>query len=260
MIHFQKVRINRERGFTLIELVISSALMAMVLVSTYACLNAGFSGQKIVEPRTDLIQSARVALSLMSADLRCACPLPQGAPFLGVRRLLGAVSADNLDFATQNYTPKNRGEGDFCEESFFVEKDLKSGRYTLWRRRNPVLAFDPLSGGSREELATGLAGLRLEYYDGFDWYDSWGDPKAGSTKSQLTSAKPNSDGLPEAVRITLFFDTSPPVTSVPGRETSISAPPLVFQTVARINVPPSEATGSSTPSTPNASPGPILGH
>ena len=106
MIHFQKVRINRERGFTLIELVISSALMAMVLVSTYACLNAGFSGQKIVEPRTDLIQSARVALSLMSADLRCACPLPQGAPFLGVRRLLGAVSADNLDFATQNYTDR----------------------------------------------------------------------------------------------------------------------------------------------------------
>ncbi len=260
MIHLQGVRITKARGFTLIELVISSALMAMVLVSTYACLNAGFSGQKIVEPRTDLIQSARVALTLMSADLRCACPLPQGAPFLGVRRLLGAVSADNLDFSTHNYTPKNRSEGDFCEESFFVEKDLKSGRYTLWRRRNPALAFDPLSGGSREELATGLAGLRLEYYDGFDWYDSWGDPKAGSTKSQLTLAKPNSDGMPEAVRITLYFDTSPPVPSVPGRETPISAPPLVFQTVARINVPSSEAAVTSTPSTPNASPGPILGH
>ena len=238
-------RATRESGFTLIELVISSALMAMVLVSTYACLNAGFSGQKLIEPRTDVFQNARVALNLLSADLRCACPLPQGAPFLGVRRLLGTTSADNLDFATHNYTPQRPGEGDFCEESIFLEKDPKSGRFTLWRRRNPLIAFDPLSGGTREELATGLAGLRLEYYDGLEWYDSWGDPKPDSTKSQLRTDKPNSGGLPEAVRITLLFDSAPASAAVGGRASTSTEPPLVFQTLARVSLPASGATSST---------------
>ncbi len=240
-------RAPRENGFTLIELVISSALMAMVLVSTYACLNAGFSGQKVIEPRTDIFQNARVALNLLSADLRCACPLPQGAPFLGVRRLLGTVSADNLDFATHNYTPQRPGEGDFCEESIFLEKDPKSGRYTLWRRRNPLIAFDPLSGGTREELATGLAGLRLEYYDGLEWYDSWGDPKPDSTKSQLRAEKPNSSGLPEAVRITLLFDSGSATGTTGGRESTSKEPPLVFQTLARLTLPTSGTPGSAAP-------------
>ena len=243
-------------AFTLIELVISTALMAMVLISTYACLNAGFSGQKIVEPRIDIIQSARVALNLLSADLRCACPLPQGAPFLGVRRLLGAVSADNLDFATHNYTPQRPGEGDFCEESIYLEKNPKSGRFTLWRRRNPLLAFDPLSGGTREELATGLAGLQLEYYDGLDWYDSWGDPKAGTTKSLLASEKPNSGGLPEAVRITLRFDTAARVPASSGKEQPTAEFPLIFQTVARLNVPISGAAKISATETATPPPEP----
>ena len=129
---------------------------------------------------------------------------------------MGTVSADNLDFATHNYTPQHPGEGDFCEESIFLERDPATGRYTLWRRRNPMIAFDPLSGGQREELATGIAGVRFEYYDGLEWYDSWGDPQAGSTKSQLRTPKPNWVGLPEAVRITLLFESNP-AGPAPGR-------------------------------------------
>ena len=261
--------IRRRAGFTLIELTISTALMALILTAAYACLTAGVAGQRLVEPRTDVFQSARVALGLLAADLRCAVPLPQGAPFLGVRRLLGEVSADNLDFATHNYTPQHPGEGDWCEESLFVEKDPKTGRYTLWRRRNPTLAFDPLSGGVREEIANGIAGLRLEYYDGFDWYDSWGDPKAGSAKSEaVTLPKPNRVGLPEAVRITLSFDSNRRFNAKPpapaGAESAPTEPPLVFQTVARLNLPATAdsdaATGTTgSPSSPNPSAPPAGG-
>ncbi len=264
-------RNRRVRAFTLIELVISSALMALILTAAYACLSAGVAGQKLVEPRTDIFQTARVVLSLLTADLRCACPLPRGAPFLGVRRLLGEVSADNLDFATHHHTPQRPGEGDWCEESVFVEKDAKTGRHTLWRRRNPTLALDPLAGGIRQEIATGIAGLRLEYYDGFDWYDSWGDPKFGSAKSEAsTLPKPNMTGLPEAVRITLSFDSNPRATQAPraspesGSPSPRDEPPLVFQTIVRINLPTSETaspsatatpSGTSTPSGPPAGPG-----
>lgn len=223
-------------AFTLIELVISAALMAVILTGAYACLSAGFSGQRIVEPRSDALQQARIALDRITADIRAACPFPRGAAFLGVRRTIGAMDADNLDFATHHHSPRQPGEGDFCEESLFVERDPKTGLCILWRRRNPAIAFDPLSGGSREALATGLTGFRLEYYDGYDWYDSWGEMTTATTKSQIKSDKPNSTGLPEAVRISLALNAEAPkerASNEPIAPSSI----LVFQTIARLNLP-----------------------
>ena len=253
MINPQSSGRNRS-GFTLIELIISSVLMTMILVSAYSCLNAAYSSQKLIEPRVEIIQNARVAMAILSADLRGACPLSTNYQFLGMHRMLGEMDADNLDFATHNYTPRRPHEGDFCEVSFYMDKDPLSGTGTLWRRRNPTLAPDPLSGGSREEIARGLLGLRFEYYDGFDWYDTWGDVEG--TGKQFTSSRehPNLFGMPDAVRITLLFDRNPrsraPPSSakVPSPETAASftapsaaakdtaEPPLVFQTVARLNL------------------------
>src|SRR5437867_11011083 len=62
-------------AFTLIELVISSALMALILVSAYLCLTSGLASRKLIESRAEAVQNARVAMALLSADLRCACPL-----------------------------------------------------------------------------------------------------------------------------------------------------------------------------------------
>ncbi len=237
-------------AFTLIELVISAALMAIILTGAYACLRAGFSGQRIIEPRSDAMQQARVALDRITADLRASCPLPQGAAFLGVRRMIGMIDADNLDFATHHFSPHQPGEGDFCEESLFVERDPKTGQFTLWRRRNPAIAFDPLSGGSREALATGLSGFRLEYFDGYDWYDSWGEMTTGTTKSQLKSDKPNSTGMPEAVRISLALESSH---IGPREESASTSSVLVFQTIARLNLPTDSGTGNPISSGPGDS-------
>jgi type II secretory pathway component PulJ len=240
----------------MIELIISAALTALVLAGAYACLSAGISSQKLVEPRTETLQTARVILSRIGADLRCATALPKGAPFLGSRRQLGEASADVVDFATRNHTPKRPGEGDYCEMSLYVERHPQTGKLTLFRRRNPRLSFDPLSGGTREELAADIAGFRLEYYDGWEWFDSWGDPQAGSLKSEVATPKPNQIGLPEAVRITLSFESSPRPGSDEASGAIDPATPLTFQTIVRINVPQSSApTGSASPSTttpPNA--------
>ncbi len=243
-------------GFTLIELVISAALMAMILVSAYLCLTAGVASRKLIESRAEVVQNARVAMALISADLRCACTLSKEFEFVGMHRMIGEVEADNLDFATHNYSPRRAREGDWCEVSYFLDKDPESGKISLWRRRDPTPDDEPLSGGSREEIARGLRGLRFEYYDGYDWYDEWGDPK-GRRKGQSSSLEPpNLSGLPEAVRITLWLEPS----SQSALETSVdkvsAEPPLVFQTVARLNLAAisqrSSSGGSSTNSVGNA--------
>jgi type II secretory pathway pseudopilin PulG len=224
-------------AFTLIEVMISCALMALILISAYSCLSAGFSAQKIVEPRAEIIQNARVAMALMSADLRVACPLSKTDDFLGMPRTAGDIQADNLDFGTHNYTPRRAREGDFCQESIYLDKNAETGQFSLWRRRNPTIGLDALSGGAMEELAQGVVGLKFEYFDGTDWYDTWGevDPKKRGQSS--ARQQNNLTGLPEAVRITLLMDSNPKKKrqDTTTEEENLE-PPFVFQTVVRLNL------------------------
>ena len=172
---------NGWAGFTLIEIVIAVSLMSLILVSAYLCLNAGLSSQKLIEPRSEIIQNARVAMALIAADLRGACPLSADSEFLGMQRTLGSVEADNLDFATHNYTPRGPRQR-MCQESIYVDVDRENGQFGLSRRRNPAIALDPLSGGRREEIAKGVVGLRFEYFDGEDWYNTWGKSSVASCR------------------------------------------------------------------------------
>ena len=243
--------LNKYSAFTLIEVVIAAALMSVILVSAYACFDAGIRGKKMVEPRVEIFQNARVAMALLTADLRGACPLSKDYDFLGVHRMMGAMPGDNLDFATHNYTPNGEREADFCETSFYLDKDPETGRFSLFRRRNPIIAPDPLSGGSREEIATGLLGAQFEYFDGLDWYDTWGEIK-GSKKETSQKDHPNLSGMPEAVRITLWFDSEPDAKITPGDETR-KTPPLVFQSVARLVLADSSQDSASASSSSDTS-------
>jgi type II secretion system protein J len=247
-----------QRAFTLIELVISTALMAMILGGAYACLQAGLSTRALVDSREEVLQNARVALSMLSADLRAACPLSKDVEFVGMNRLLGTAPADNLDFATHHYNPRRRGEGDWCEVSYFLDRNPESKQLSLWRRRDPTPDHEPFAGGIREEIAQGLLGLRFEHYDGLDWYQEWGDPDARAGASLRD--RPNLAGLPEAVRITLWFDSKPP-RGVSGRPPpTTNEPPLIFQTVVRLELAGAAFRGSTgggnAPGAPQPAPNP----
>ena len=140
---------------------------------------------------------------------------------------------------------------------------METGQFSLWRRRNPTIALDALNGGSKEEIATGVVGLKLEYFDGLDWYNSWGEVKERGKVQTPAPEKKNLSGLPEAVRITLLMDSNPkkknPDTAASEEKPE---PPLVFQTVARLNLVTAGQNSSSsaaTGSSDNSSPDQIIG-
>ena len=234
-------------GFTLLEIMISISVAAIILTAAALCLNAAITSQRMIDPRVDTLQTARVALALISADLRAACPLDKSYAFLGDHRMMGKVVADTIDFATHNYTPKHPREGDFCETSYYLDKTSANGKLALFRRRNPLIAQDPVSGGKREEIAPGVRGLELEYYDGLDWYDTWGDI-TGKKQANSDIDHPNLEGMPQAVRITLSFDSDPAskkkqteeeaaVAEIPTSDTPrTNSPSLVFQTVVYLEL------------------------
>ncbi len=265
-------------GFTLIELIVSMTVSVGIVAGAYLCLKGGMESRKLCEQRMDIAQNARVALALLTADLASACSFDEEHEFVGMRRTLGGMDADNLDFATHNWRPRSPGEGDLCEVSYFVDKDRRTGELSLWRRRDPSPDDDPMDGGSREEIAVGIAGFRLEYSDGFEWYENWG---AGDLRRDRVSTNLSSydmGGLPEAVRATIAFE-------VPGDPFNAAAagagersresygrrpgggpaepspawengpPPLLFQTVVRLNLAARAAEKYSRETGDSSSPG-----
>lgn len=204
---------TRRCGVTLLELTVGAAVMTGVIASAYLCLHAGFRSQRALEEHLDEAQKARVVLALIAKDLRHACVWSEEFSFVGMNRELGTIEADNLDFATHNWSPRAPGEGDICEVSYYVDRNPDTGRVGLWRRRDASPDLQPLSGGEREELALDVLGLRFEFYDGFWWYDSWGrvDPRRELPAEPAEEEDPfmtsvgNSYGLPSAVRISIAF-------------------------------------------------------
>ena len=242
----------RRQAFTLIELMISAAIMSLVLGAAYACLQAGVTGRRTTEWRSSAVQKARVCLQQIAADLRSACPLAPEREFIGQDHTLRGAEADLLDFATHHYTPRQPREGDICEISYFLEEDPKQDGFRLWRRRDASPDLEPMGGGLRELLADGLQGLRFEYYDGWDWYDEWGDPEGRQRGTSLTQLPLNASGLPEAVRISIWINPEPAPRlgqadmsrsgQIPETKSEAS---LMFQTVARLNLAPLATTAQS---------------
>ena len=123
----------------------------------------------------------------------------------------------------------------------------------MCRRRNPTIGIDALSGGNTEEIARGVLGLRLEYYDGFDWYDTWGDTERNGKAQARTRQQPNLTGMPDAVRITLWLDADSSVKIDPEIPREKRPPPLAFQTIVRVNL--ASASSAATPAGNPANPG-----
>lgn len=217
-------------AFTLIELIVSTSLMAIILGSAYLCFGAGVDSRKVIETRSDIAQTARVAMALMTADLRAATPLSGENDFLGMNRDLEGLEADNLDFATHHHRPAGKAQADWAEISYYVDKDQESGLFHLYRRRDPTPDPETTIGGSKELIAENVRGLRFMFYDGFDWHEEWGDPTGKQRFSELPP--PNIVGIPEAIQITIAL--GPPNEVITESTVATNRPSsLTFQTIVR---------------------------
>ncbi|HEX5397918.1 MAG TPA: hypothetical protein VFY06_02595, partial [Verrucomicrobiae bacterium] len=93
-------------------------------------------------------------------------------------------------------------------------------------------------------------------------YENWGNTNSAGQQTAKLGAQTgaqdlNSQGLPEAVRITLMLDSNPkPQSALRGNALS-NGPPMVFQTVVRLELAdrsqPAASGGNSTQSTPATS-------
>lgn len=185
---------KRKEGFTLVELLLSIAILSIIVGAAYAVFTTGLDVKEKGDARLREAQSARFALSKMTEDLQSAVLVGKADTFLfdgSDGKSEDERDDDSLDFLSFSNDPHPGGTpaGDLCEIGYLVCPDEESGASILYRRVDVSPDDDTTEGGTYFALAEGIVGLNIEYYDGVIWEDSHRSDKE----------------LPERVRLTLAF-------------------------------------------------------
>ncbi len=171
---------GNQSGFTLIELVVSTVLLALISLSIFGLATIGARAAGSGERRTEQARRLRIATTLMARQLRSAAPLhavieneegDEALPyFLG--------ESDRLDFITAQ--PQRPDSGGYALVSYWIEDDV-----VMMSEMPYFMAFsENRLGRQYDHMITSTALLydvgRLSFaYQRFDaevdgdWEDSW---------------------------------------------------------------------------------------
>jgi type II secretion system protein J len=143
---------NRRAGFTLIEVLIASAIFAVVMVALYAAFSSGVFGYRNIDERVQAYQEAGFVLGALDRDLRNSFAYsPADTKFSG--------STSEIKF----FSLVNDYQGDEIAHSYaFMDYYLDNGKLMRLCRRNQE-SLKPDSEVKADELCSGVKGISFTY-------------------------------------------------------------------------------------------------
>lgn len=207
-------RRDRQRGMTLLEVLVSLGILAMISLLIYGAFDSLSRGRRGEAMRVDRARQGRDALDriqreIQSAFLSMHAPTNQAL----ITRTTAFIAQnsgdfDRLDFASFSHRriEKESHESDQAELGYFVVKDPDNDdKKDLVRREQALIDTDPKRGGVVNVLAEDVELFDLRYLDPLtgQWTDSW-------DTTQITG---QFNRLPLEVRITIALKgvkNSPP--------------------------------------------------
>jgi general secretion pathway protein J len=200
---------TRQRGMTMVEVVIAMAILAMMTVSVWSSFSATVKATEVVGDVQARYNGVRSAMNRMASEISMA--------YLSFNRPPGEVKHYTLfegraDFDKDNLTFSNfahlrmrmhANESDQSVIQYFVADDPEdSNRQHLYRRETRRLMGDLPEELENFEAAYVLLEdvkkLQFEYYDvtNDEWLEEW--------QTTVSGAQP--DRLPQRVKITLVIE------------------------------------------------------
>jgi len=212
----------RQRGFTLIEILVAMTILGIILTTVYGVLSRALYAKNHSEERADLYASGREVVLKMADELEGALPPTAGRNigFIGVSGT-DRVPTDAVQFAVviRRVVGPTETRGGRALVSYSLDP-MKDAPNLFALRRQEELLTDPApaadSGDDSTQnanatpqqpavlaayLADQVAGLRFRYLDpsSGDWADSW------DTSQPPTNPNDPAISLPGAVEVTLFL-------------------------------------------------------
>jgi len=220
-IQSRQTRGNSQSGFSLIEVMIATALLGTMGGILVSMLWLTFDGQNAVRDTRNRLHAARVALNTISRELSMAF-LSTHVDEEERRQTFFDGDSDQIDFTTLAHRrlAKDAKESDAVEIGYKLGKDRRyPNQSVLIRRQKTPIDDSPGKGGVEDVLAVGVRKLQFEYWDANDedWDSDWEVDFEDLVDSKLKDA-PTTMGddenvehktmLPYRVRISLVVEDS----------------------------------------------------
>lgn len=201
------LRAPHRPGFTLIELVISLAMVAVIAAILATSLEQAYKATRSAEAVVKPSDSAAIAIEMATVDLQdaiqpnvtLAAAVPLAGNFEGTQSTdaRGHEADDIFFFSTADSPEHVDADGEIKQVEITVEQNTSTGEFVLIRRvlRNLLAEVQPAP--DEEILCRNVDSFTVQYFDGSNW-----DPTWDSTQEDNT--------LPAAVQFTLGIDQKLP--------------------------------------------------
>ena len=203
-IPYSERRTPHSQGFTLIEVLLAMAILAVIIAVVYGSFSTAGKNIEQAEESRDETDLARTLISRLSDDIANAYvntamnSQAKITVFYGKKEEVESgsekVRHDSISLTTlTNFPRPDTKEMDLWEVGYFFKEKPEGQGYALYRREKRTLNKDmpALEGGDEYEITDKVRSLQLRYTnDEKNWVDEW---------KQST--------LPKAVEITLVLNS-----------------------------------------------------
>lgn len=184
-------RCDNRPGFTLLEVLLAMAILAVIAGILHSVLRAGYLATRVTAEAAGKTRTLVLTIDHLAAALGSAVP-PRGilaGPFLGEDQTVNGY--DYISFHTTLSSADSVANewSDIVHVEYYLEADVEGNPHLRQvTTRNLLAPGDTLADSG--VLCHHVESLEFRYFDGESWYDSWDSTLLDST-------------LPEAVEITL---------------------------------------------------------
>jgi type II secretion system protein J len=193
-------RRTRRRAFTLIELIVAMAMVAILAMGLYASLQIAFRAQRSGEAAVEPSRTAQIAFELLQQDIENA--MQPNPALIGMAGNFEATQStdsrgredDDINFYTTADSPQHvDANGEIKNVELTVVQPQNSSDFVLIRRVTRNLTAQVTEQPDVEVICRNVGGFTLQYFDGTNWDTTW-DSTTEDNK------------LPVAVMVTLQLD------------------------------------------------------
>lgn len=161
----------RQRGFTLIEVMVSLAIFAALAAAAYTTLNGVVEASRVVSEQMTRLQALQRTVQRMTLDFAQLTPRPVRDE-LGDGRLpvlrAGARSLDLVELSRGGWSnPLVLPRPALQRVAYRIEEDR------LIRRQWPVMDRTLATEPAEATMVEGLQDIRIRYLSGDEWTEQW---------------------------------------------------------------------------------------
>ncbi len=179
-----RLQANGERGFTLLEILVATAIFGMISTVIFSVLTASLSVSKEAQDKMEIMQTGRFIISRITMDVSSASvfPLSKQGRFVGKSRTRDGFYHDECHFTafTRMYYGDGKPRIDQSEVGYYFIVP-QEGDEVLMRREADVIETPVELGGSAFEISEKVQELKIRYLGEGDreWRDAWDSKESG---------------------------------------------------------------------------------